>query len=121
MRVIYVDDEADIREIVALAFSLTDGAEVETAASAMEGIERLKTGTFDIALFDVMMPEIDGPTALSLIRSDKALAGIPVVFVTARNQSHEVDQFQAVGARGVIGKPFDPLTLVDRIRAFLQP
>lgn len=119
MRVIYVDDEADIREIVALTFSMAEGAEVTTAASAMEGIEMLKAGSFDIALFDVMMPDVDGPTALSLIKSDQALAGIPVVFVTARNQSHEVERFKARGARGVIGKPFDPLTLVDQVRSFL--
>jgi CheY-like chemotaxis protein len=64
---------------------------------------------------DVMMPAMDGPTALGRMRADPALAAIPVIFVTAKAMPHEVAHFCELGAAGVIAKPFDPMKLGQEV------
>jgi CheY-like chemotaxis protein len=67
-----------------------------------------------------MMPGMDGPTTLTHLRRDPRTADIPVLFMTARAQAREVAQFIALGAQGVISKPFDPMTLASAVRNHLQ-
>ena len=67
-----------------------------------------------------MMPGMDGPTTLTHLREDARTADIPVLFMTARAQAREVQQFIALGAQGVISKPFDPMTLAFSVRSHLQ-
>ncbi len=120
LRVLYVDDEPDIREIVALSLSLDPGIAAETAPSGAAALARARTGGLDLILLDVMMPEMDGPTTLAHLRADPATADIPVAFVTARTQGHEVAHFRGLGAVGVVAKPFDPMTLAADVRALHQ-
>jgi len=63
-----------------------------------------------------MMPKMDGMATLARLRADEATASIPVIFMTARVQKHEVDDYLALGAIGVLSKPFDPMTLADQVR-----
>jgi DNA-binding response OmpR family regulator len=116
-RVLYVDDEPDIREIAELALSLDPEFEVRTAGSGDEALALAADWRPAIILLDVMMPVMDGPAVLSRLRE----RGIdtPVVFVTARAQRAEVQSFTMLDARGVIAKPFDPVSLAARVRAFL--
>ncbi|GGF64885.1 response regulator [Azorhizobium oxalatiphilum] len=116
LRVLYVDDEPDIREIVSLSLSLDPDIEAETAPSGAAALERAKTGNLDLILLDVMMPEMDGPTTLGHLRAEPGTASIPVAFVTARTQHHEVEHFRGLGAVGVVAKPFDPMTLAQTVR-----
>ncbi|MGU3496832.1 response regulator [Xanthobacteraceae bacterium A53D] len=116
LRVLYVDDEPDIREIVSLSLSLDPDIEAETAASGAAALERAKAGNLDLILLDVMMPEMDGPTTLGLLRAQDDTRDIPVAFVTARTQHHEVEHFRGLGAVGVVAKPFDPMTLAQTVR-----
>jgi CheY-like chemotaxis protein len=118
LHVLYVDDEPDIREIVLIALSLDPELNVEIASSGHEAIERLRLGGIDLVLLDVMMPVMDGPATLANLRSDPAISHIPVVFVTARTQHHEVDKYISAGACGVIRKPFDPMSLAQEVKAF---
>jgi CheY-like chemotaxis protein len=119
VRVIYVDDEADIREVAVLSLGLDPDLEVRACASGLELIAEAATWRPDIILLDVMMPGMDGPTTLAGLRRDPALAKIPVVFITARTQAHEIERFVALGAAGVITKPFDPMTLASTAKGFL--
>lgn len=121
LRILYVDDEADIREIVALSLSLDPQIAVETAASGVAAVERARQGGLDLILLDVMMPVMDGPTAFVELRKDEASRHIPVGFVTARTQQHEIAHFLALGAAGVIAKPFDPMTLARQVRRLCSP
>lgn len=117
MRVLYVDDEPDIREIAKIALDLDDGMVVETAASGAEAITKARNWSPDIILLDVMMPDMDGPMTLAALRGHAATRSIPVVFITARTQAHEVERFRALGAAAVIPKPFDPMLLATQVRA----
>ena len=115
-RILHVDDEPDIRDVTKLALEAVGGFTVESCASGAEAIHAARVFIPDVILLDVMMPEMDGPTTLKSMRTTPALADIPVVFMTAKAQSREIEHFKALGAVDVIVKPFDPMTLADTIR-----
>jgi CheY-like chemotaxis protein len=119
-RILYIDDEADIREVAQMALELDAGIEVRTCATGAEGIESAATWRPDLILLDVMMPIMDGPAVFERLRDAPETAAIPVVFITARTQAKEVAALRALGARGVLAKPFDPMTLAEQARAFLS-
>ena len=117
LSVLYVDDDPDIRHIVALSLSLDPLIEARFAGSGEEALAMLATGPRpDVAVLDVMMPEMDGLTLLERMRATPATATIPVLFMTARAREADVTAYIARGAMGVIVKPFDPLSLAAAIR-----
>ncbi|HZV83373.1 MAG TPA: response regulator [Brevundimonas sp.] len=120
LRILHVDDEDDIREVAAFALEMDPGVELRSAGSGRAAIEVLDAGYMpDVILLDVMMPGLDGPGTLKLIRERPEQAGTPVIFMTARAQSGEVDQYRRLGALDVIVKPFDPMILASDVRAIL--
>jgi two-component system OmpR family response regulator len=121
LKILYVDDEPDIREIATFALELDPGIEVATADSGARALAMLDEGGSrpDLLLLDVMMPDMDGPTTLAQIRQRPEFAAIPAVFITARAQPHERDHLLAQGAIGVVTKPFDPMALAGDVRALL--
>jgi CheY-like chemotaxis protein len=119
MKILVIDDEDDIRRILRLALERVGGMEVVDAASGMEGIARAVADAPDAILLDVMMPDHDGPETLGLLRADPRTAGIPVIFLTAKAMAAEVERLRALGAAGVLTKPFDPMSLAANVRAIL--
>lgn len=119
-RILYVDDEADIREVAQMSLELDPTFHVRTCASGAAGVAEAAAWRPDLILLDVMMPGMDGPTAFTRLRNMPETAMIPVVFITARIQAHDVSGFHALGARGVIAKPFDPMTLAAQVRDLLD-
>jgi CheY-like chemotaxis protein len=114
IRILHVDDEPDIREVVAISLSIDPAFALRSCESGPEGLAAAADWNPDVILLDVMMPGMDGPATLARLRE-----GIPVIFMTARAQSREVDRFRALGAVGVIAKPFDPMTLATSVRHYL--
>jgi CheY-like chemotaxis protein len=119
-RILHVDDEPDIREVVDLSLALNPEFQVRACASGPEAIETAARWSPGLILLDVMMPGMDGPTTLTHLRENPQTSGIPVLFMTARAQAREVEQFIAMGAQGVISKPFDPMTLASEVQTHLQ-
>ncbi len=119
IRILYVDDEPDLREIALLALSLDPGLDVRAAASGAEAIAIVTDWMPHLVLLDVMMPGMDGPSTLSRLREDPRTAALPVVFITARAQPRDLQTFATLDARGVIAKPFDPISLAQQVRGFL--
>lgn len=111
-----VEDDADIRRILELALATFGGFELTCCESGQAALAALEQDLPDLILLDVMMPGMDGPATLQAIRSRPALTEIPVVFLTAKLQPEEVNNWIALGALSVIGKPFDPLALPDELR-----
>ena len=101
-RILYVDDEADIREVAQMALEIDPQFEVRTCASGADGVEQAIAWRPDLILLDVMMPVMDGPAVLRLLQESPATASIPVVFITARTQAEEVAALEKLGGRGVI-------------------
>jgi CheY-like chemotaxis protein len=117
LKVIYVDDEPDIRTIVEMALALDPTLEVRIAASGREALRILDVEFVpDIALLDMMMPEMSGHDVLVALRGMPAFAALPVLFITASARQSDVDRYIAQGADGVITKPFDPLALASTVR-----
>ena len=121
LRVLHVDDEPDIREVVEISLSLDPGLSTRNCASGQEALGVAAEWAPDIILLDVMMPVMDGATTLARLRENPLTAAIPVVFMTARAQSRELDLFRSLGAIGVIPKPFDPMTLAASVRTHIGP
>lgn len=122
MKLLYAEDEDHIRELVDMALELDGGIELESVNSGRAAIDRLRGAADlpDAVLLDVMMPGLDGPATLAAMRADPRLADLPVVFFTAKGRKDEHAVLTALGAVGVIAKPFDPLSLADQLRAILD-
>lgn len=119
--ILHVDDDENIRALTALAFTLSGGGKVHSAASGGEALEVLSAGlTPDIILLDVMMPDMDGPAVLARVRDLPDHRNTPIIFMTAQTQDHERAALMALGAAGVVIKPFDPMTLGQQVRALLE-
>jgi two-component system OmpR family response regulator len=114
-RILCVDDEGDILDIAKMSLELVGGMHVSCCASGTEAIETINEIKPDLVLLDVMMPDMDGPATLRELRKRQELDRTPIVFMTARVQPHEVQTYKALGASGVVPKPFDPMTLADQI------
>ena len=119
-RVLIVDDEDDIREVAQLSLEMVAGWEVLTAGSGSAALAVAAQQRPEVILLDVMMPGIDGPETLSRLQSDPRTSAIPVIFLTAKAQTSEQRSLLDLGVRGVIAKPFDPLTLAERVTAILD-
>ncbi len=119
LKVLYIDDEPDIREVACMALELDPDIECRVAGSGPDAMAILTEGGYeaDAILLDVMMPGKDGPAVLAELRARGFR--MPVVFITARAQSHELARFLKFGASGVITKPFDPMTLALELKAVL--
>lgn len=120
IRVLYVDDEEDIRTIVDFALRLDPAMACRLAGSVAEA-RAVIAGDWrpDIVLVDVMMPGEGGDMLLAQVKGDPRLAEVPVVLVTASAQARDLERYRAAGADGVIRKPFDPLELASRVRGYL--
>ena len=118
--ILVVEDERDIRKIVRISLEEIGGFNVETCCSGMEALEKLQQQKPDLVVMDVMMPNLDGPATLDKIRQIPSLEDLPIIFITAKVQPHEVKTYLALGILGVISKPFNPLKLPDQIRQLWQ-
>jgi len=119
MKLLYVEDEADIREVAEYALE-DEGFDIVFCESGEKALESVDNFTPDVILLDVMMPGMDGPTTLKKLRECPPLVDTPVIFLTAKVQPNEVQSFIDMGAVDVIPKPFDPMTLADTIRKIVQ-
>jgi CheY-like chemotaxis protein len=118
-RVLLVDDDQEILFIAKMALESLAGYSVCTCSSGPEAVERAPTFSPDLLLLDIMMPEMTGPETLAALRGIPALAETPAIFLTALGSAGEGAAPRSLGVAGVIMKPFDPLTLADRIREHL--
>lgn len=114
-RILYIEDETDLQWLVKHILESTGGFEVMLCASGAEGLRSVKEFAPDLVLLDVMMPEMDGFSVLRALRARPESVALPVVFLTARTQLG--DEYLALGANGVIAKPFEPSQLVKQVRA----
>ena len=120
MKVLIIDDENDIRRIARLGLERVGKMQVVDAASGADGLVKARAEKPDVVLLDVMMPGQDGPATLKSLRSDPETAAIPVIFLTAKALTDEVERLRALGAKGVLTKPFDAMTLAEQVRALLS-
>lgn len=119
-RILIVDDDAHIREVVQICLETIGGWDVLSAASGSEGLRKAQTEQPDAILLDMMMPEMDGLTFLQELRSDPLNQEIPVVLFTATAYLFEWQQLSQLGVLATIAKPFHPLSLTNQMAQVLS-
>ncbi len=114
-RVVLIDDDPDLRQLIKLSLEFAAGWEVIPAANGSEGLEAVRAVRPDAALVDVMMPDMDGYEVCRQLKADEVTAGIPLILLTARKEL-DASRLEESGIAGVLYKPFEPDELPDRIR-----
>ena len=118
--ILLIDDEETIQEVVQVGIEIEAGWQVAIASSGSEGIDLAEKQQPDVILLDVMMPDMDGIDTLSLLKTNHNTSTIPVIFLTAKAQAEEKNQFQSLGVVDVITKPFNSMTLASQIAKILS-
>jgi two-component system, OmpR family, response regulator len=113
--ILFVDDEPHIREVLCMAIEIQTTWTVETCASGEEALTALSQKLPDLLILDYMMPGMDGPSVLQAVRARPDCEHLPIVFLTAKTLPAEVRRLKAMGATGVLGKPFDPMTICGEL------
>jgi len=119
VRILLVDDEQDILEIVGYNLSL-EGYQVFTAKNGIEAVSKAKKKQPHLVILDVMMPEMDGIEACEIMRNTPGLENTIITFLTARGEDYsQLAGFEA-GADDYIQKPIKPKLLVSKVKALLR-
>lgn len=111
LRVLHVEDDPAIRAVASIALAKVGGFQLMSCASGAEALQAGPAFDPQILLLDVMMPGMDGPTTLAELTTRMTLDGRLVLFMTAKVQPSDLDQYRSHGAHGVIIKPFDAMRL----------
>jgi len=113
--VLLVDNEANVREVVQACLQDLGGWDVQSVASAQEGLDTAVAVQPDAIVLDSSMLEIDGLTFLQKLRANPVTQFIPVVLLTAKARWFTPRQLQSFGVTGAIAKPFNPASLTNEI------
>lgn len=114
-RILFVEDDADIREVVRLALEDVGGFASHGCPSGEQALHVIDSFSPDLVLLDVMMPDMDGIKTLHALRQQNSVTHIPVVLMTAKVQPRDMKHYHEIGVFDVITKPFDPMNLPDNL------
>jgi len=115
-RILYIEDEPDIQAIARVSLESVGGFTTKICSSGEEGLQQTPLFDPQLILLDVMMPGMDGPATFQALHELKDYTNTPIIFMTAKAQPQEIQEYMSMGAIGVITKPFDPIKLPDDIR-----
>ncbi|HOO81336.1 MAG TPA: response regulator [Alphaproteobacteria bacterium] len=117
-RIVYVDDEQDLREILRVTLESFgyEGA-LATCGSGKELLQRLRVLQPELILLDLKMPDMDGPATIAQLKMHEMGRNIPIVFVTGSIKLEMLERYKPLGVIGVIHKPLDLGALTDNISA----
>jgi len=118
-RILLIDDEPGIRQVVQVTFKVATSWETLVADSCAVGMAIAEVEQPDAILLDVMMPEMDGITAFQKMQENPAICKIPTILLTAKAQASERERFAQLPIAGVITKPFKAQDLVKQVRSLL--
>ncbi|MCH8538106.1 MAG: response regulator [Alkalimonas sp.] len=119
-RVMHVEDDESIRMVAEMALVDVAGLELLSCDGGQSALEQVVDFAPELILLDVMMPKMDGLQTLAELRKLPTLTATPVVFMTAKIQQAEKQQYLDAGAIAVVEKPFEPMELGDKLRELYQ-
>lgn len=119
-RILLIDDEPDVRRVVQICLEKLAHWTAIAAASGAEGLLKAYTEKPDAIILDIMMPEMNGYMFLEALLAKPETRSIPVVFLTAKADLSELREYEELGVKGTISKPFNPLTLHREISTVLN-
>ena len=116
MKILIVDDETKIRAIIR-KYAEFDGFEVDEASDGMQAVSKCRLENFDLVIMDVMMPELDG---FSAVREIRKKSSVPVIMLSARGEEYDKIHGFELGVDDYVVKPFSPRELMLRVQAILS-
>jgi CheY-like chemotaxis protein len=119
-KILIVEDDDNIRLITKTSLEGLTSWRVIEANSGQVALSLAGADLPDLILLDVMMPGMDGPETFSRLQENVDTAAIPVIFMTAKVQTQELEMYIKLGAAGVITKPIDPMLLPEQITSILE-
>jgi two-component system, OmpR family, response regulator len=114
-RIMYVDDDPDLRQIVAMGLKVGGGYTVKVCSSGNQAIAELPGFQPDLLIMDVVMPDMTGPKTVEVMKETPGFPEVPLVFLTSKVNSNELKQYRALGAIGVIRKPMNPMHITTQV------
>lgn len=118
-RVLVVDDEADLVELLECRLEDND-YNVSKAYDGLEALEKARKEKPDLVLLDLMLPKIDGYKVCKLLKADNLHANLPIILLSAKAQQEDIRLGREAGADAYITKPFAPEELLGRIRQLIK-
>jgi CheY-like chemotaxis protein len=119
-RILIVDDEEDIRDVVQVSLEEFAGWQTVTASSGAEGLHLAQSGNFDVILLDISMPDMDGVQLFEALQADSKTRMVPVIVLTAKVLRKDRQRFTELGVAGMIMKPFDPVTVWRQVAEIMR-
>lgn len=119
-RIMHVEDDESIRAVAEIALVDVAGFELLSCDGGHSALAQVEAFMPQLILLDVMMPQMDGLQTFSALKQLPSLADVPVVFMTAKIQQAEKQQYLDAGALAVIDKPFDPMLLGETLESLFQ-
>jgi len=118
-RILVVDDEADLVELVTYNLARS-GFKVSAARDAEEALDAIKKGGIDLVILDQMLPGLQGTELCRIVRNNAKTASLPIIMLTAKGEEHDKIQGLETGADDYMTKPFSPRELIARVQALLR-
>jgi len=119
-RILIVEDSPTMRQLLVFALKRLKGAEMVEAQDGMDGLRKVSSDHFDLALIDINMPVMDGLKLISLIRGEDNLKGMPIVVITTEGAKEDRERALALGANEYLTKPIQSNRVLQVVRSLLK-
>ena len=119
-RILIVEDSPTMRQVVALALSRLGSVDIVEASDGLDGLRKVTSDDFDLAIIDINMPVMDGLKLIRLIRSETTLSELPIVVVTTEGAAGDRERALSLGADAYLAKPIQTGALLDIVRSLLK-
>jgi CheY-like chemotaxis protein len=121
MKILIIEDDEDVRCVASLSLSLIGGLQVVEADDSRQGLELAVAEKPDAILMDMATDAANGTKTIAALKENPQTATIPIVFLTTRHLSADFVDMRAMGAAGILHKPFDPMTLASQLQEIINP
>lgn len=119
-RILIVEDSPTMRQLLSFALKRIPGAEIVEARDGMDGLRKVTSDHFDLALVDINMPVMDGLKLIHLIRDEQSLEAMPIVVITTEGADEDRQRAMALGADEYLTKPVQAPRVLAVAKALLK-
>jgi len=119
-RILIVEDSPTMRQLLIFALKRIKGAEIVEAQDGMDGLRKVTSDDFDLALVDINMPVMDGLKLISLIRAEDSLRALPIVVVTTEGANEDRERALGLGANEYLTKPIQANRVLSVAKSLLK-
>ncbi len=120
-RILIVEDSPTMRQLIVFALKRLRNVDIVEAVDGMDGLRKVSSDDFDLALVDINMPVMDGLKLISLIRKEDHLASMPIVVITTAGATEDRERALALGANEYLTKPVQANRVLAVVRSLLKP